>query len=181
MIGSVMNSPSFGSTILRNKEFDESIKWAKIRNRLQRITDSGTEEANEFANSLNYLLNDGKDDSYSLLKKEHTKHGVYLLKNGEIVAYCYDVRELGINAYKVITNYVKDDLKQDVSQNLTPAMQKAKEAKNIIAYCVDNNHIYGRYSGFSASCDALRRLMDFFIFQSRDEANAKLNKINRMI
>ena len=127
-------------------------------------------------------MNDGKEDFYSLQKKEHSKHGVYLLKNGERVAYSGEKQECGKNAYTVVTNYVRDNLQQDVSKDLTPAMQKAKEVKNILSYWSGNSHVYERRTpDYLDICNGLRDLIYYLGIQSAVEANAKINKINRQI
>ena len=97
-------------------------------------------DINEFANSLNYLLNDEKDDVYVLKPDENTNpyysSHVNLYKNGE----CVDTfkNNLGMDRkrsyYQVVKHYVKHQLKQDVSEDKPEGLKRLKDLEDVTNY-----------------------------------------------
>ena len=104
MIRSISNTPSFGSSIVFNKTLYEGFNRAIIEARNGYNT-----KANEFANAVTYIQNDGKNDVFTIETKNsgyEPKERCYLLKNGKEIAHD-DTETLGENVMYLITEYAE--------------------------------------------------------------------------
>lgn len=93
----------------------------------QRHANLYTQEDKEFANAIEYLLNDGKDDTYEIKDwepKRTRNGGIDLYKNGKIVKsfehYNSSYYNWHVSVPALIRKYVGKNLKVDLSKN-TPA------------------------------------------------------------
>jgi len=105
MIRNISNSPNFGSSIVFNKTLYQGFNRAIIEAR-----NGNNNIANEFANSVNYIKNDGKDDIYTVETRNSgydRKNRCYLLKNGETIAHD-DYGTLGENVMYLISCHAEE-------------------------------------------------------------------------
>lgn len=113
-----VNKISFGSRIIRNDLFNWGMEQARDDAKDYQYN------VNAFVNAVNYLKNDGKNDTYSLAKENGPRSlAILLLKNGEPVKKASDI-EIGHSVEDVFISYVKDDLGVDVNKPITASIKQ---------------------------------------------------------
>lgn len=136
MINKICGGLNFTSNILYNRTLDKGFNQAKIDARTDKKND-----ANRFANAINYLKNDGKNDIYEVQTKNsgyESANKVYLIKNGEIICSGDWYNRLGKNVMHIINNYVKYDLNYNTDN---PRVKKNYNAINNYFNVIDKNII----------------------------------------
>ncbi len=167
MINKINGNPSFTSNIIYNQILHKGFYQATIDAR----TDN-QKRANRFANAVNYLRNDGQNDTYEVVTKNsgyEPENRCYLLKNGEVIKKSLpNDKRLGENVMDIITNYVKKDLKHDLGNDV-PKFD-TKEIDEIVTRATnDIDKLYAR----------LGRVEEFRDHISK--ANYHINRIAEMI
>ena len=170
---------TFTSNILFNETLAKGFNRAVIEAR----TESKV-RANQFANAINCLINDGQKDVFVL----ETKHSAYkpelrLLKNGEVVKSESSSAHTGDNVIKIVTEYVKENFKTNLN-----TFQKAKDysvVKNSMLM-IDKNlkalkNQFAKNEGITQELDDIQKRMEKINSQTELNSENCVKKLNSII
>ena len=137
MIDKIGSDINFTSNILYNRMLDKGFNQAVINARTGK-----TLNANQFANAINYLINDGKDDVYCI-KTMHSgyepQNKVYLLKNGKIISSTNKYKKAGNNVIHLVDTYVKEEFHTDLNTpNIKNSYNAVKNSFSLINKYLEN-------------------------------------------
>ena len=188
------NNLAFESRFEKYHPYGSGIRDAIIeakRNLTNTKSIGDVSEANEFANAVDYLLNDGKDDIYMLKPKEDVNpyycSDVQLYKNGELVYSFENSRAMDKErSYcNMVRKYVKDELKQDVSKNKTEGLSRLGDLEDVTDYTYGYNKCPESLKITREGYQRIRQSLDFtkttLINLAAEEVYAKLDKLENEV